>query len=75
MRSMRRGIREMDLILDAYAGRNLGGMDAEGLDRFEALLDESDHDLYQWISGQTPAPGPHAALIDDIVRQLPRARG
>lgn len=66
MRSIRRGIKEMDLILGAYAETALPAMDADALDAYEALLAENDHDLYQWISGQRPAPGPHAALVAEI---------
>ncbi|XDB00292.1 succinate dehydrogenase assembly factor 2 [Sulfitobacter sp. LCG007] len=71
MRSMRRGIKEMDLILDAYAVRNLAGMAPDGLDRYEALLDENDHDIYAWVSGQSQPPEDLAPLIADIVGQLP----
>lgn len=66
MRSMRRGIKEMDLILSAYADRNLDQMDAAGLDIFDALLHENDQDLYQWVTGQVQAPAAFADLIEDI---------
>jgi len=66
MRSMRRGIKEMDLILSAYAARNLAEMSDEELDRYDALLSENDQDLYQWVTGQQPAPQGFAALISHI---------
>ena len=66
MRSMRRGIKEMDLILMAYADRNLDSMDEAGLDTYEALLHENDQDLYQWVTGQVATPEPFGALIADI---------
>ncbi|MEQ5872295.1 succinate dehydrogenase assembly factor 2 [Sagittula sp. NFXS13] len=66
MRSMRRGTKEMDIILIRYAEARLTAMDTAGLDAYEALLDENDQDLYQWISGQKPAPAVHAPLISDI---------
>ncbi|KIC44712.1 hypothetical protein RA28_17775 [Ruegeria sp. ANG-S4] len=68
MRSMRRGIKEMDLILSAYAEQNLDSMDADGLDAFDALLHENDQDLYQWITGQVSAPAPFAQLVADIAQ-------
>ncbi len=72
MRSMRRGIKEMDLILERYADANLPAMDAATLDHYEALLDESDHDLYQWVTEQSAPPEPYGDLITDIISQLPR---
>ena len=67
MRSMRRGTKEMDILLMRYADARLADLDEAGLDAYEALLDENDQDLYQWISGQKPAPEAHAPLISDIV--------
>lgn len=66
MRSMRRGTKEMDIILIRYSEARLKDMDDAALDAYEALLDENDQDLYQWISGQKPAPAEHAALITEI---------
>ena len=66
MRSMRRGIKEMDIILSRYAERRLEALDDETLDRYDALLSENDQDLYQWVSGQKPPPAPLKDLIADI---------
>jgi antitoxin CptB len=66
MRSMRRGIKEMDIILSRYADVRLATMSDADLDAYEALLSENDQDLYQWVSGQMPAPEPLAPLIADI---------
>ena len=66
MRSMRRGIKEMDIILMRYVDVRLAGMSATELDAYEALLEENDQDLYQWVSGQRPAPEPLQPLITDI---------
>jgi len=66
MRSMRRGIKEMDIILTRYAEVRLAAMDAGQLDEFEALLDENDQDLYQWVTGQVAPPAPFAGLVGDI---------
>ena len=66
MRSMRRGIKEMDIILSRYAEENLVSMSAEDLDLYDALLHENDQDLYQWVTGQVAAPAQFAALITRI---------
>ena len=74
MRSMRRGIKEMDLILDRFAQSQLDGMGAEALALYDVLLNENDHDLYQWVTGQVAAPTKYADLIADIVGSLPETR-
>ena len=66
MRSMRRGIKEMDLILSAYADGALEGMDGVQLDLYDALLQENDQDLYQWVTGQAATPEPYGYMIHDI---------
>ena len=66
MRSMRRGIKEMDLILIRYADARLAELPAPELDLYEALLSENDQDLYQWVSDQSPPPQPLAGLVADI---------
>ncbi len=66
MRSMRRGIREMDILMSRYAAARLKGLSDPDLDLYDALLEENDHDLYQWVSGQVAAPDRYRAMINDI---------
>ena len=66
MRSMRRGIKEMDIILSAYARTNLTQMDETQLKLYDQMLDENDQDLYQWVTGQVAAPDSLKILIKDI---------
>ena len=66
MRSMRRGIKEMDIILSRYAEAKLEAMSDAQLDAYDRLLSENDQDLYQWVSGQKQAPARVADQIDDI---------
>lgn len=70
MRSMRRGIKEMDMILSAFADRRLEAMDQDQLDLYDAMLSENDHDLYQWIIGRSAPPERFAALIAEIAEVL-----
>jgi len=69
---MRRGIKEMDLILSAFASAELEQMDADTLDRYDALLNENDQDLYRWVTGQGPAPAAFRDLILRISRTFQR---
>jgi antitoxin CptB len=54
-----RGQLESDLLLGRFAGAHLAGLDRAQLDRYEALLAESDQDLLAWISGREPVPPRH----------------
>jgi antitoxin CptB len=63
IRSWRRGTREMDLILGGYADEALETLDLAGLDGFEALLEEDDHDLYLWVAGSGDVPERHAGTV------------
>ena len=66
MRSMRRGIKEMDLILKNFADLNLNSMSELELEKFENLLLENDQDLYQWSTGQVDPKKEFIDLIHDI---------
>ena len=68
LRSMRRGIKEMDLILGGFATHGLDGLSDADLALYDEMLSESDHDMYQWASGQAPAPERFAALIAQAVQ-------
>ena len=72
MRSIRRGIKEMDLILSAYATARLADMDDRALETYDALLSENDHDLYQWVTGQSAPPLSFGPMITDIQALLAR---
>ena len=75
MRSMRRGIKEMDLILSHFAQATLDQMTEEELVNYDLLLAENDHDLYSWVTGAAAAPPEFASLIAQIVAglQVPRS--
>jgi antitoxin CptB len=69
MRSIRRGIKEMDLILTAFSERGLAALSATELDLYEQLLAENDQDLYAWVTEQSVPPEVYQNLIKNI-RQL-----
>ena len=66
MRSWRRGMKEMDLILGPYADAHLAAMSEDRLVVFDKLLEENDQDLLPWVLGQLPAPGYLTDLIAEI---------
>lgn len=72
MRSWRRGMKEMDLILGGFANGPLRDLGGDLLDDYEALLHENDQDLYLWVSARTrgAAAGPdHLARILDVIAE------
>lgn len=66
-RAWHRGIKEMDIILGSFADKELAGLGADDLDRFEALLEVPDTQLYNWVSGREPV---EAAHDHDLFRRI-----
>lgn len=66
MRAWHRGTKEMDIILGSFVDAHLGGMDDAALDLLDALMEENDQDLYQWVSGQAEPPARFAGLVESI---------
>lgn len=66
MRSIRRGIKEMDIILGGFSQSALAGLSPAELDLYDVLLAENDHDLYQWVTGQQPTPTRYLDLVTMI---------
>ncbi len=69
IRSWRRGIKEMDLILGQFWDAKGATLDDATLDLYEALLNENDQDLYLWCSGQAKAPERFAPFIARLMNQ------
>jgi antitoxin CptB len=61
-RSWHRGSRELDLILGGFAVRHLAGLSPDQLDQYGRLLENSDPDIYDWLTGC--APWPHGIGLD-----------
>lgn len=51
-----RGFKEADLILGGFAKIYAPTLNPEELGQLEHLLDQKDHDIYDWISGAVPTP-------------------
>jgi antitoxin CptB len=69
--SRHRGMQETDFLLGGFAEKFLPTLDGALLDRFEALLDEGDNDLFNWISGKEPVPD---RFDDDLMGMLKEFR-
>jgi len=66
-RAWHRGTREADLLLGSFAESHLPGFGAAQLDEFEALLEISDADLFDWISGRTAPPPGYAGEVTHLL--------
>lgn len=66
MRSWRRGMREMDLILGPFADARLAALPEEDLAAYDRLLSEEDGDLMAWILGRSAPPDWATDLIESI---------
>jgi antitoxin CptB len=66
-RSWHRGTKEMDLLLGSFADKHVPGFSGEELESYDALLQISDPDLYNWITGVEDPP---ANIIDSIFTKL-----
>lgn len=66
-RACHRGMQETDRLLGGFAESALDTLDAAQLRCFEGLLEESDGDLLDWISGRRTPP---ERLDNDVMRML-----
>ncbi|MBT5190951.1 MAG: succinate dehydrogenase assembly factor 2 [Rhodospirillaceae bacterium] len=57
--SWHRGTKELDLVLGQFAERYLPDMSVEDLDRYEAIINENEHDIYAWLAGREAVPVEH----------------
>ncbi len=58
-RCQHQGMKENDILLGGFAAIHVGDLSESQLDQMEALLEEGDNDLYNWISGNHPVPADH----------------
>jgi antitoxin CptB len=66
----RRGIKEMDLILQRFLEQSYPSLSPQQMVLFDQILDESDLDIMDWILGRSkPAYSEYEVLID-LFRQL-----
>ena len=75
-RSWHRGTREADLILGSFAESYLAQFGDPQLDRFEALLEIPDAELFDWLNGRTMPPPEHDTDVTRLLlafRYRPRA--
>ncbi len=50
------GSNENDILFGGFAERYLASLSPAQVDRFEALLAETDTDLFNWVTAKEPVP-------------------
>ncbi|MFC0200086.1 FAD assembly factor SdhE [Paracoccus rhizosphaerae] len=79
MRSWRRGMKEMDLILGRFADDCLGALSGSELDLYERMLGENDQDLYLWVTARigtgTPVDRGAPTLLVPILDRVAQHAG
>ncbi len=63
----RRGLLELDLVLERFLARDASALDPEGLERFSALLELQDNDLWDIVNGRSER---YDERLSDIVARL-----
>jgi antitoxin CptB len=74
-RAWHRGTREADLILGSFAESHLSGFGDAQLERFEALLEVPDAELFDWINRRAAPPPEHEHEVTRLLlsfRYTPR---
>jgi antitoxin CptB len=64
-----RGQLEADLVLGRFAEAELDRLSPVQLDRYEALLQESDADILAWVMGRRPVPARHDHDVMAMLRR------
>lgn len=64
----RRGMKELDVLLERYFGRHYESSSAEERARFAQLLEREDPEIWLWIVGQEAPPPEFANVIAALQR-------
>jgi succinate dehydrogenase flavin-adding protein (antitoxin of CptAB toxin-antitoxin module) len=65
----RRGLLELDLILNGFLETRYAGLDADQRERFNELLEEDDNDLLDLAMGRCE-PQPRYRMMVDMLRAV-----
>ncbi len=74
-RATHRGTKESDAIIGGYFSEAVAALPEGKLDEADALLDEEDPDLLDWIMGRQPVPERWRGTLFDEVLEFYRAMG
>ncbi len=69
-RSNYTGTKETDVFLGQFCEKYLNTLSATLLDQYEQLIENSDPDLFMWISGRKPVPSEWNTEIMDLLKRF-----
>lgn len=64
------GTQENDLLFGTFADRHLADFDEAQLARFQALLEENDPNLFDWVTGRKRVPARHDHDVLQLLRSF-----
>jgi len=67
----RRGMKELDLLLERYLAERYPGAGPEEQDAFRALLEMQDPELYAFVTGRQRPATEELCRVIDILRRTP----
>ncbi len=71
-RSCYTGTKELDLVLGGFAKAHLQDLDAGQLDRYEALVEAENPDVYAWVIRREPPPAEHDTDVLKLIQGYAR---
>jgi len=69
-KSKNRGIKEMDFLLEKFVKNNIEQMTMDQLNKFELLLEESDIDIFNWITNKNIVPNRHNNEVFRMIHNM-----
>ena len=69
-KSCNRGWKETDILLGKFAKNNIDSLNERQLIKFDELLDESDVDIFNWLSGKFIIPKKFDNEIMQMIKNL-----
>ena len=70
----RRGIRELDILLETFLTSSLESLANDDLSRLETLRDQPEQDSLAWLTGNTEPDDPDIGTIVTIIRNIIQSR-
>ena len=64
------GMKENDVLLGRFAEAHLTVLSEDQVDLFENLMNHTDNDLYNWVTGREPTPDIVTSEVLDMIKDF-----